>query len=142
MYKWIDSEGREHYSNIPPENSQENVEKIKPKSGVSVMGTGNTNAEPEKKSHPILRFFQKEEPRADHEVDLYVTSWCGYCKKAKKFFDSRDIAYNEYDIEKDPAAAGRKRDLSGGKGVPFAVVNGHKIRGYSPSAYERALKSR
>ena len=75
----------------------------------------------------------------DNEVELYVTSWCPYCKKAKHYFQSRGIAFTAYDIEKDSEAAARKKELDGEKGVPFAVINGVSIRGYSPEQYDSAL---
>jgi glutaredoxin len=75
-----------------------------------------------------------------NRVDLYVTSWCPYCKKARQFFDSRGIKYKAYDIEKDAKAAARQRKLDSRKGVPFAVINGTAIHGYSPERYASALK--
>jgi glutaredoxin len=44
-----------------------------------------------------------------------------------------------YDIEKDGDAAKRKERLSPGKGVPFAVINGKKIYGFSEEIYSQAL---
>ena len=74
-------------------------------------------------------------------VTLYVTSWCSYCKKAKAFFKSKHIAVQIYDIEKDKNAAARKLKLDNGRtGVPFAVIYGVNISGFSPERYEAALK--
>ncbi len=73
-------------------------------------------------------------------VELYVTSWCPYCKNAKDFFRSKGIPVTVYDIEKDKKAAARKKKLDARSGVPFAVVNGVKIHGYSPEQYTEALK--
>ncbi len=74
------------------------------------------------------------------QVELYVTSWCPYCRQAIEFFRSRGINCAVYDIERDDNAARRKRELDPRKGVPFAVVNGIKIHGYSEKAYLNALK--
>jgi len=52
---------------------------------------------------------------------------------------SQDVEVIVYDIEKDAAAAKRKNELDLGGGVPFAVINGVKISGWSKRAYERAL---
>jgi glutaredoxin-like YruB-family protein len=79
-----------------------------------------------------------ESERSD--VELYVTSWCPYCKQAKQYFRSRGIPFTAYDIEKDATAARRKGELDTRGGVPFAVINGQKIRGFSPEAYEKALE--
>ncbi|NTU42317.1 MAG: hypothetical protein HGA78_04545 [Nitrospirales bacterium] len=73
------------------------------------------------------------------KVELYITSWCPYCKKAMDFFQSRGIPVTVYDIEKDSAAAARKNQLDSRRGVPFAVINGQQIHGYSEVFYQRAL---
>jgi glutaredoxin-like YruB-family protein len=73
-------------------------------------------------------------------VEIYETSWCGYCKKAKKFFRSRGIKFKAYDIEKDEGAARRMMTLSKRRAVPLVVINGQTIQGYSKQAYEQALR--
>lgn len=79
--------------------------------------------------------------KSANRVELYVTSWCPYCKKAETFFRSRGINYTVYDIEKDGKAAARKKNLDkSGGGVPFAVINGKMISGYAPEMYSRALR--
>ena len=78
---------------------------------------------------------------AGHKVELYTTSWCPYCKKARDFFRSRGISFTEYDIEKDKEAAQRQRQMDSRGGVPFVVIDGRGIAGFSEAAYEKALKS-
>jgi glutaredoxin len=81
----------------------------------------------------------KNETIAAH-VDLYVTSWCPYCKKAILFLQDNHIPFSEYDIEQDYAAADRKQKLAPDYGgVPLAVINGDVIRGFSEYKYRRAL---
>ena len=75
-------------------------------------------------------------------VELYITSWCGYCRKAREFLQSKGISFIEYDIEKDQEAARRKWEIGGGGGIPVAVINGQVIRGFSKATYERALENR
>lgn len=83
----------------------------------------------------------KAAPAQVPQVELYVTSWCPYCTKAKAFFEQRGIAYQLYDVERDPAAAKRKQQLDTGRGVPFAIINGTKISGWSQQAYQAALEN-
>lgn len=71
-------------------------------------------------------------------VELYVTSWCPYCTKAKAYFDGKGIAYSIYDIDKD-AAANQRFKRYGGRGVPLVMINGTAIAGYSVAEYEKAL---
>ena len=36
---------------------------------------------------------------------MYSTVWCGYCKRLKTAMKAEGIAFDEVDIEHDPAAA-------------------------------------
>lgn len=74
-----------------------------------------------------------------NSVEIYTTSWCPACKKAKRWLSQRGIAYKEYDVEKDPAAALRMNKLGGGGGVPFAVINEKTVLGFDPGDYQAAL---
>ena len=82
----------------------------------------------------------KSQETSAPSVELYATSWCGYCQKARLFFRERGIKFIEYDVEKDKRAAYRKQQLDSGRGVPFAVINGQKISGYSEALYIQALE--
>jgi len=74
------------------------------------------------------------------QIDLYVTSWCPYCKKAIAFLHKNNIAFNAHDIEQDINAATRKKELDPGySGIPLAVINGATIRGFSEGTYQQAL---
>ena len=73
------------------------------------------------------------------KVELYITSWCPYSKKAVSFFQSRGIPFVSYDIEKDESAARRKSQLDSKSGVPFAIINGQKIHGYSEEDCQIAI---
>ena len=77
--------------------------------------------------------------RRIHQVEVYTTSWCPYCKKAKDFFVSKGVPFTEYDVEKDPAAAREKQRIAPGAGVPVTVIDGIQIQGFSAAHYERAL---
>lgn len=74
------------------------------------------------------------------QVEVYMTSWCPWCKKTLTFFRSRGIAVQVYDIERDSAAARRKKRIDSSRGVPTTVIDGRVIHGYAPKAFERALK--
>jgi len=75
-----------------------------------------------------------------NQIDLYVTSWCPYCKQAETWLDQQGLEYQRYDVEKDKAAARRMYQLAGSGGIPFAIINGVAIKGWSPEAYAAALK--
>ncbi len=73
------------------------------------------------------------------QAEIYVTSWCPYCKEAIKFLQDNHVPYVAYDVEKDKQAAKRREKLTSRPGVPFAVINGKKIYGFSAEAYSQAL---
>ncbi len=138
VYKWVDENGIVHFSDAPPShgNSSEKVERVSGhKDGVPTVRYADTE------SLSSNSTSGKAEKSKTPSVELYVTNWCPYCKVARNFFLSKGIPFKEYDIDKDKDAALRKYKLDkGGAGVPFVVINGRGIRGYSKEAYEEALK--
>jgi glutaredoxin len=74
---------------------------------------------------------------------MYITSWCGYCRKAREYLQSLRVNLVEYDVEKDPSKGKEMLSKSGGsKGVPLIDVEGIIIRGYSQSAIKDAVEKR
>lgn len=132
IYKWVDQDGVTHFSDRAPNEAQV-VGEVKSKRSLGPSGKAGdqTNRQTSK---------EQSDSNQGAKVELYTTSWCPYCKKARQFFRSQGIAFKEYDIEKDKKAAARKNQLDSKKGVPFAVVNGEKIHGYAPEAYQAALE--
>lgn len=82
---------------------------------------------------------EKAEALANPRVEIFTAPWCGYCKKAIAYLELNKIQYIEYDVSTNSSAALRQQMLGGGNGIPFAVVNGEKIRGWSQQAYAKAL---
>lgn len=114
LYTWVDKNGITRRTYYPPPPDQ-------------VMK--KTNRKPAAK-----------QVRRNNQVELFVTSWCPYCKEAIQFFRSKGVDIKIYDIEKDKNAALRKKKIDNDGGVPFAIVNGQYISGFAPSQYSRALK--
>jgi glutaredoxin-like YruB-family protein len=148
IYRWVDEKGVVHFSDSPTES----ISEASLKEEVSPPGPNpEDNSPPTTETRNITldsNFFDpldesKEDPVTVHAptVEIYETSWCGYCKKAKNFFRSRGIKFKTYDIEKDKDAARRMMALTRRRAVPFVVINGHQIQGYSKQAYEQALRN-
>jgi len=53
----------------------------------------------------------------------------------------KGVNFKVYDIEVDKVAARRKKKLDSGRGVPFAIINGIAVNGWSQRLYESALAS-
>lgn len=82
------------------------------------------------------------ETNSQTQVDIYVTSWCPYCRKAIAYLDANGMPYNKYDIEEDWEAAARKKEIAPDySGIPLAVINGKIIKGFNKKKYSAAIKS-
>ena len=55
-----------------------------------------------------------DDPSQVHTVTMFTTVWCGYCQRLKAQFGRAGIAWNEVDIEHDPAAAQLVREANNG----------------------------
>ncbi|MFD6420227.1 mycoredoxin [Streptomyces sp. NPDC060194] len=58
-------------------------------------------------------------------VTMYSTTWCGYCRRLKSQMDREGIAYEEVNIEHDPASAEFVEKANGGnQTVPTLLIVG------------------
>jgi glutaredoxin len=76
-------------------------------------------------------FKKRTVSRSCSSVEMFVTSWCGYCKMMERILDKKGISYTTYDIEKDDSAA-RVFQKLGGRGVPLIRVGSKVVYGYDP----------
>ena len=75
---------------------------------------------------------------AEQDVLLYITAWCGDCRRAVNFLDEHEIAYRTIDIEEDPSAVQIVEALnSGSRSVPTVLVDGEHVA-TEPSSSELA----
>jgi glutaredoxin-like YruB-family protein len=150
IYKWVDENGVTHYSDSPteiiPQSVEDEIEEIQTPDPTPA----DTPSQPDKFRHDTpgsdvlnsIHDTQNDDIAVDAPtVEIYETSWCVYCKKAKQFFRSKGIDFIAYNIEKDPQAARRMMAMTQQRGVPFVVINGQGISGYSVAAYEQALQN-
>jgi len=67
-------------------------------------------------------------------IEIYTSSTCPYCTKAKKLFKSLNLEYKEHNIDSDFDGMCEELSLMFGKQlqtVPQIVINGRHIGGYS-----------
>jgi mycoredoxin len=61
------------------------------------------------KLHYYEEYFVQQFPvnvsANEQTIKMYVTTWCGGCRMAKRWFDARGIAYESINIEEDDKAA-------------------------------------
>jgi glutaredoxin 3 len=64
-------------------------------------------------------------------VQMYTTTWCGYCVRAKHLLESKGIEYEEINLDGDPGFRQKLLDLTGGWTVPQILIDGLPIGGYT-----------
>jgi len=73
-------------------------------------------------------------------IKMYVTTWCGDCRMAKRWFDSHGISYEYINIEEDDKAAEYVARVNRGyRSVPTIVFPDGSIL-VEPSPRELASK--
>jgi glutaredoxin len=79
------------------------------------------------------------------KITVYSTRTCPYCMMLKNWLDSKDIPYENYNVDVNPIAAQQMLMQSGGqRGVPFSTVEHEdgkvdKILGFDRPRFEQAL---
>lgn len=64
------------------------------------------------------------------ELIVYSAAWCRDCREAKRFLDSRNIPYQEIDIENTPGAAEQVVHHAGKRAIPQFVIDGKWVQPY------------
>lgn len=71
---------------------------------------------------------------------MYSTSWCGDCRRSKQFLDSRNIPYEEINIDENEEGRKKTMDLNHGKAkIPTIIFDDGTIL-VEPSNKELAEK--
>ena len=91
----------------------------------------------------MLFVFPVQAPSAEaaaqvKKVEIFVTSWCPYCRKIESFLKNEKIEFTRYDVEQDSKGAAIFSSI-GGSGVPVIRVDKQVIHGYDPDAVLAAL---
>ncbi len=78
-------------------------------------------------------------PQKYPRVNVFSTPTCSYCRKAKKYFRSKQIPFRNVDISRDQSAARDMVRRSGQQGVPVIDVGGKLIVGFDRPKIDRIL---
>lgn len=125
-YRWVDKDGRVHYTDTPPPPaSTRSVEKIS-----TLSGTVSD-------SQPFA--FSLQQAVKANPVKLYTFSGCSAaCSDAKALLAKRGVPYTEVSVDSPDKREELKR-VSGGTNVPVLVVGGKVKQGFEASMYQAAL---
>lgn len=124
MYRWVDANGRVHYSDSPPPRTAQQVER-KQLTGNVVQGDAlSYGAQLAMKNFPVT---------------LYTAANCGApCDEGRKLLANRGVPFKEIQVV-DEASRAALKAASGSDGVPVLTVGRDARQGYEQSAWNAAL---
>ncbi|PSQ91483.1 MAG: glutaredoxin family protein [Proteobacteria bacterium SW_6_67_9] len=124
VYRWVDDDGTVHFSDEPPlqDGEAERVElpEINTAESVDVDAVGETAAA----------------GGGAGEVIMYSASWCGYCDKARAYFQANDIPFTEYDVEDSRKGRQDYADMDTDS-VPVILIDDKRMVGFSAERFDR-----
>jgi len=74
-----------------------------------------------------------------HQVEIYSTPFCAYCKLAKEYFKTNNVSYTEYDVAADVQRRQEMLDKTRQMGVPVIIIDGKIIVGFDKSKIKQLL---
>jgi glutaredoxin 3 len=74
------------------------------------------------------------------KVEIYTTSSCPYCVKAKALFDKKGVVYTEINLQSDPEREAMVKRTGGARSVPQIFIDGNFIAGGCDGLYQKESK--
>lgn len=162
VYKYVDESGVTHYvnseSSVPERFRQSSVTAAK-LPAISRVQVLPQNLDPRQRAYRggvqkgkwgVAAFGGDKQKGASPKihgssagkrVEVFVTSWCGYCRQLEKFLRDKRVSFTKTDIEAS-AQNLRRYEALGGGGVPLTKVGTRVVAGYQPDEILRLLGHR
>jgi glutaredoxin len=127
-YRWVDKDGKVHYTQTPPPPSQAtNVQKRS--AGGSVVESGS----------PLP--YATQQAAKSHPVTLYTAEVCtDACRDARALLAQRGVPFREVAVADEKSREELKR-VAGSDVVPVLVVGKQVTKGYLADTWHTALDS-
>jgi hypothetical protein len=122
LYRWVDKEGRVHYTDTPPPAQARQKER-------KIMGGGA--------EAPVLPFAVRQ-AASRYPVTLYAGDCGEACDQARRLLEGRGIPYTEKD-GRLPAEQAELKKLAGAAEVPVLKVGSQVLRGFEASQWHLTL---
>ena len=126
MYKWVDAQGKVHFSDKPPPATAKQVQN---KGDIASSAPSIVNLPPE------LTAAVKKNP-----VTLYTTTGCGPCNSARTFLKSNGVPFSEKTVTSNEDIA-KLKQVSGDNQLPEMIINKSKFQGYEVIEWREALSA-
>jgi len=73
------------------------------------------------------------------KVKVYSAPWCPWCRRTKEWLKSKNIAFEEVNVDEDRKAAEEMVKKSGQTGIPVTEIDGQIIIGFDRPKLAKAL---
>lgn len=124
VYKWLDSDGKLHYSDQPPPQSIKDVQEKK-----ILSQPREQNQTP----------YAVQSASRNYPVTLYVTDCGEPCTRAREHLTKRGVPFKEKNPS-EPDVSEELQKLSGGSEVPVLLVGkSSPVKGYGADTWDAAL---
>jgi mycoredoxin len=61
---------------------------------------------------------------SSQEITMYSAEWCGDCRRSKRLLADLGVEYTLIDVESDPSAAAKVKEINGGmQSIPVIVFS-------------------
>jgi len=131
VFQYRDDQGRTHYTNskqaIPEQYRNQSTEASLPSLNRFEFIDQGTSAE-----------YKSKREISSPDIEIFVTSWCGYCTRLENYLRQKNVRFKKYDIEQSITGK-RKYDSLRGRGVPVIKIGSEVITGFNPGKIDQLL---
>lgn len=131
LYRWVDADGKVHYSDQPPAADIKQVEKKKE----SATGARPSSSKPA--SGPTADALQQAVK--NFPLTLYNSECGDLCKAARDLLVKRGVPFTEKDATDSAVQAELKKVTGGALEVPVLTIGTNVVRGFENVKWGNAL---
>lgn len=125
VYRWVDKDGKVHYSDTPPPE---------PAKSLTQKRVGGGYSESSQLPYATQIAMQKS------PVTLFTGADCGDpCRQGRELLGKRGIPFSERDAQGNAEDAEALKKLVGAIEVPVLTVGSSKVKGFEEGAWHSAL---
>lgn len=126
VYRWVDKDGKVHFSDTPPPPDAK-------QSSQKRMGSGAADS-------AVQMPYATQQAMKKNPVTLYTSTNCGeLCEQGRALLAKRGVPYSERNAELNPADGEEVKKLIGKLEVPVLRVGEKHVKGYSEGLWQAAL---
>ncbi len=124
MFKWVDANGKTHFTDTPP---PANAKSVPSKLSGATVGTATSDMP-----------YALATAMRNFPVTLYTTTGCAGCDAGRAYLKGRGIPFSEKTVT-NAADEERLKAVGGDTDLPLIVVGSSKLTGFQQSAWNSML---